>query len=676
MNARRRTHDITASARRQCAQALELIDAEAAFDRTPIAFAPYLVSCSDIGVLTMPVLIVHQSFELALRHHQAGRLTDAEVLYRQILAVEPNHAEALHHLGIIAQQTSRCLLAVELIRQAIVLNPSVSAAYCNLGEAYRSAGQLSEAIAACRRAIELKPDLAEAYNNLGNALRDQRHFDKAVAAFRHALQLKPDHATTHYNLGNALRDQGRIDEAIATYCRALQLKPDYLKAHHNLGNALFDQGRLDDAIASYRRALQINPDDCETHSNLIYTLHLRSNSDHRATTEEQLRWNQRFSEPAKRSILPHVNNREPARRLRIGYVSPDFCSHPVSYFIAPLLEAHDHDQFEIYCYADVLAPDAVTQRLQNGAHVWRNVYTLSHSQLAEQVRDDGIDILVDLAMHTGGNRLPTFAYRPAPVQVSWLAYPGSAGLETIHYRLTDAYIDPIGQEGNAGFGEQVVRLPNSWCCYAPNAEFPPVGPLPAANTNSVTFGSLNRFSKINEALLCCWAKLLRAVPGSRLFMICPEGQARERAHSMLTAQGVARERVGFAASSSWPDYIQFFEGLDLALDAFPCNGMTTTCHSLWMGVPVVTRTGTSPVSRAGSSLLHTTGLPELVAGSEEDYVRIAAELARNLPRLAELRATLRPRMAASPLMDAPLFARNIETAYRAMWREWCAMRQP
>jgi len=277
-------------------------------------------------------------------------------------------------------------------------------------------------------------------------------------------------------------------------------------------------------------------------------------------------------------------------------------------------------------------------------------------------------------MHTAGNLLPVFARKPAPLQVSWLAYPGSTGMETIDYWLTDAHIDPSGQE-DAGPGGRAVRLADSWCCYAPIAKFPSVSPLPAAQTGIVTFGSFNQFGKLNERLLRCWARLLAAVPASRLVMLCPGGPARDRTHALFAANGVARERVELVGPCPWPEYTRRFERIDMALDAFPCNGMTTTCHTLWMGVPVVTRVGTTPVSRAGSSLLHTVGLPEWVAWSEEEYIRIAAAWASDLPRLAELRATLRPRVQASPLMDAPRFARNMEAAYRTMWQRWCAEKQ-
>jgi predicted O-linked N-acetylglucosamine transferase (SPINDLY family) len=316
----------------------------------------------------------------------------------------------------------------------------------------------------------------------------------------------------------------------------------------------------------------------------------------------------------------------------------------------------------------------VTDLLRQSADRWRDVCNLTEVQISEVIRDDGIDILVDLAMHTAGDLLQVFARRPAPVQVSWLAYPGSTGMEAIDYRLTDALIDPPG-EADPGPGGEPVRLPDAWCCYAPLKLSGPVGPLHARQNGVVTFGALNQFSKVHEDLMRCWARVLNAVPGSRLIMICPPGEARLRVRALLASEGLSLDRVELVAYSPWPEYARLFERIDLALDTFPCNGMTTTCHALWMGVPVVTRAGMSPVSRAGKSLLQVIGRSEWVARSEEEYVAIATSWANDLPRLEQSRLALRQALQASPLMDGPRFARNMEKAFRTMWQRWCRKEQ-
>jgi protein O-GlcNAc transferase len=784
-------------------------------------------------------MTILQALQIALQHHQAGRLSNAEALYRQILAVQPNHADALHFLGVIAHQVGRHDVAMELIRQSIVLNPRNSAAHSNLGEACRAADQQDEAIAAYRRALELEPDYPEAHNNLGNALRDQgriddaitawrsalkvkpdyleahtnlgnalreqgrlddaiaayghalehrpdyaeghtnlgnalwergrldeaivahrralqlqpdlpeahnnlgnalrdqgrieeaitawRHalrlkpdypevrnnlgnalldqgqIDEAIAAYRHALEVKPDYPDAHYNLGAALREQGQLDEAIASYRHALRLKPDYPDALNRLGNALAqrgefseaigawrralelkpdlphtpdhlgvalrDQGELDEAIAVFRRALQFQPESSSTHSNLIFALHLHPGHDSKASAEEHQRWNRQFSDPLRQFVLPHLNERNAERRLRVGYVSPDFRDHPVGRFALPLIERLDRERFEVLCYSGLEKADWVTERFRAMADQWRETAGVPDAELAEMIREDKVDILVDLAMHTEGNRLRVFARQPAPVQVAWLGYPGSTGLTSIGYRLTDAYMDPPGED-SAWSTEKAVRLPDCWCCYDPAGDSPDVNALPALTAEGVTFGSLNSFCKLNEQVLNLWARVLKEVKRSRLVMLCPEGPARERVRAFFGTRGITADRVELTAFVPRREYLTHYHRIDLALDPFPYNGMTTTCDALWMGVPVLTLPGKMPVSRAGLSVLSNVGLAELAASSEEDYLRLAADLAGNLPRLADLRASLRARMQASPLMDAPRFARNVEAAYRKMWEAW------
>jgi predicted O-linked N-acetylglucosamine transferase (SPINDLY family) len=351
-------------------------------------------------------------------------------------------------------------------------------------------------------------------------------------------------------------------------------------------------------------------------------------------------------------------------------VSPDFRDQAESFFVVPLLEAHDHDQFEIHCYASVAKPDAVTSRHRHAADVWHDVLALSHADLAQQIRDDAIDVLIDLTMHMQNHRLQVFARKPAPIQVTWLAYPGSTGLPTMDYRLTDRYLDPRELE-TPHYSEESVWLPDSWCCYHPLTQEPPVNLLPASSIGTVTFGCLNNFCKVNSGVLELFARVLQAAERSRLLMLAPGGSARHRVLRQLSEQGILAERIEFVGRKSRPEYLQLYHRIDIALDTLPYNGITTTCDALWMGVPVVSLAGTRPASRAGLSQLSNLGLPELVSFTAEDFARTAVELARDLPRLAELRRTLRTRIESSVLMDAPRFACNVEAAYRTMWRRWC-----
>ena len=682
-------------------------------------------------------MTIPQVFQIALQRHQAGRLAEAEALYRQIVAAQPNHADALHLLGEIAYQTGQSDTAVQLIsraisiqpfdarflvtlgrplkaqgrvdaaiavwRKAIQIDPNLAEAHNNLGNALRERGQPAEGAAACRRALELRPDYPEAHNNLGAALAEQGQLDEAIAAYRRALelnpnipitcnnlgnalrqrgqlddavvafqcalQLRPDYPEAHNNLGNALRDQGQLDRAVAAYRRALELRPDFPDAHSNLGNALRDQGQLDQAIAAYRQALELHPDQAGVHGNLVYTLLFHPGQDAGSIARERERWDRRFGEPLQRLILPHANDRSPERRLRIGYVSPDFRNHVVGRNLLPLFARHDHRNFEIFCYSGVVRADPMTDAFRQRAHHWRNTVGVNDEALADLIRRDGVDILVDLTQHMAENRLPVFARQPAPVQVSFAGYPDSTGLEAIEHRISDRFLEDGIAHEDTGKKEHVYFIDSFWC-YDPCGAEAEVNPLPALKNETVTFGCLGNFGKVNEGALKLWARVLGAVKDSRLLLGSPAGNHRERTLEVLRSAGVESRRVEFVEFRPRREYLELYHQLDIVLDTFPYNGHTTSLDALWMGAPVVSLVGNTPVARAGLSQLTNLGLPELAAHSESEYVAIAEGLAKDLPRLAELRRTLRDRMASSVLMDAARFARQVEQAYREMWRRW------
>lgn len=584
----------------------------------------------------MSQVTIQRAFEIAVEHHQAGRLGEAEALYRQILAVQPQHPGALHLLGVLAHTAGQPADAIGFIQQALALDPQNTSAHSNLGEACLALGRTDEAIAHYRRALELDSRFAVARFNLANALRLQGHLDEAVAEFRQALALTPQDPRVLSNLSSTLAELGQIDEAIGL-CREV---------------------------------VRLLSGESAIHSNLISLLRLHPSADGQALADAQRDWNRQFAEPYRASLRPHTNLPDRERRLRIGYVSPDFRIHATLFFLSPLFREHDHRQFEIHCYASVVRPDEGTEHLRRWVDAWHDVRHLSDAELAETIRADGIDILVDLSMHTSGNRLPLFARKPAPVQVSWLAYAGSTGLAVVDYRITDRHFDPPAPDA-PGASERPFRLPDSWCCYQPILDDVPVNALPALSAGHITFGCLNNFLKLNEATLTRFARVLQAVERSRLILLAPQGSAGQRLADFFRQRGIEPDRIAYAVSGSRADYLRHYHRIDLALDTLPHNGMATTCETLWMGVPVITQIGATIEGRAGLSLLSTVGLPDLITHSADEFVSTAARLAHDLPALAERRANMRARMQASPLMDAPRFARNMETAYREMWRKWC-----
>ncbi len=548
--------------------------------------------------------------------------------------------------------------------------PTVSEALAN-AVAHQQAGKLQQAEQICRQVLAVVPRNAPAWHLLGVMAYQVGNYVAAVERIWRSVELAPEVAGAHSNLGLALHGLRKLDEALASFRRALELKQCSAEAHNNLGNVLKDLGRAGEAIGCYRRSLEIEPGNARTHSNLLTTLYLCPGCTAAEIVEEHRRWDAIHARPLRELIQPHGNERSAERRLRIGYLSPDFREHCQAFFTVPLFAAHDREQFEIYCYADVGRPDGITNRLREGADLWRDVAALNDEQVAEVIRADGVDILVDLTMHMEQSRPLVFARKPAPVQVCWLAYPGTTGMNAIDYRLTDPHLDPL-EERDGDYVERSMRLPETFWCYDPLASQPEVNRLPALANGYITFGSFNNFAKMNEGVLRLWAGVLKTVEGSRLMLLAEAGSQRDWVLSELAREEIAAERVTFVGRQPLAKYLAMYQQIDIGLDTLPYCGHTTSLDALWMGVPVVTLVGETVVGRAGLSQLTNIGLTELIASDGEQYVRAVAGLAADLERLSGLRQSLRQRMRSSPLMDAPRFARGIEAAYRRMWELWSA----
>lgn len=554
-----------------------------------------------------------------------------------------------------------------------------------------------------RRAVEHSPEDPEALYFLGRIAVWDKRYDEAVGLFERVVELDGQDATYLFELGNALRMAGRNEEALEIFSACLRLlprciaakinhavasielnrreearieleelrrlRPDIVEIHFNLGGIYREYGKIQESIEAYRKIQDLEPDDPRTHSNLLMMLHYSFVHDARTIFEEHRRFGEIFS---GRYVAPRPDRNWP-RRLRIGYISPDFRSHVVMHFFEQILARHDRARFEVFCYYTHPEADSVTDRLRRHADHWRDREHASDDELAERIRADRIDILVDLAGHTaGGTGLTVLAKKPAPVQVTYLGYPNTTGLPAVDYRITDAYADPPGESDQLST-ERLMRLPASYFCYRPAPTTPEVDELPAAKTGAITFGCFNNFHKISDVFLDIVARVLLAVPGSR-FMLkgrplsVPAVAMTVRKH--FEQLGIAAERVELRAwEERFKDHLAIYGEVDIALDSFPYNGATTTCEALWMGVPVVTVVGDRHAARMGSSLLNAVGLGELVASDLDGYVAICARLAADRSRLAELRRTLRERMRRSPLMDEPSFLATIERRYLEMWEE-------
>jgi predicted O-linked N-acetylglucosamine transferase (SPINDLY family) len=505
------------------------------------------------------------------------------------------------------------------------------------------------------------------------AFKDVVRLVEAVKNYRAALELEPDNPGAHTRLAGALRLQGQLDECIQQFRTAVALDPDSDFARAGLADALLAVGEVEESVQQLQDLVDRRPELDSLHSSLLLALHYRALRTPAELFEEHTRYGDRHacfkSDPSRWSRY----NRDPERPLRIGYISPDFRTHSVAYFVEPIVKAHDRSEFRLYCYSNVIRADATTERFKSMADVWRDVNGMTNSQVADLIRSDELDILVDLAGHTLGNKLRALARRAAPIQVSYLGYPNTTGVPAIDYRLTDAWADPDGHT-EALHTERLVRLDTGFLCYRPPEYAPAVGPLPAGADGPITFGSFNNLSKLSPEVVATWAELLRCAPGSKLMLKAGAlGFAATRAHmlSRFRACGVSDERLHLVTQDASPrDHLERYNQVDIALDTFPYNGTTTTCESLWMGVPVVSLAGPTHVSRVGVSLLSQVGVPDLIARSREDYVEIARGLASDRGRLMAMRSGLREAMARSLLTDAEATTRAIEKAYRQMWRNW------
>ena len=621
------------------------------------------------------------SLAQAIRLHRAGKLDRAGRYYQRALRDDPSRHEAVHGLGTIAFQQGEDAKAIERFKAAIALCGDVPLYYYDLGNVWRKLGRKTDAVVAYLRATEIDHQYFDALFNLGAVLCELVRPAEGAQALRLALRLQPDYPEAHLLLGLCLERMGQIDAAVEQYLAVLRLRRDDARAYLLLGGALFKAGHVADADLAFARSLALDPAQPGAHVRRIAALNYRDDLSAREVAEAHLEWGRQHAVPATGG-QSHPNTPDPARRLRIGYVSPNLFRHSVAHFLLPVLRAHDRAEVEVFCYSNSVIVDDTTRALQTASDHWRTIQGASDEDVAAQIRADGIDILVDLAGHTGDGRLLTFARGPAPVQVAWLGYPQTTGLAAMDYRLSDAIVEPPG-EADAVSAETIVRLPNGFHCFGRPGEAGPgddcegadleIGPLPALTNGFVTFGSFNTVQKMPPSQVALWARVLDAVPGSRLLLkSLPDTVIADRFHRLFADEGIDPARVEFLHwTTSRPEHLRLYHRMDIALDTFPYHGTTTTCEALWMGVPVLSLCGDRHVSRVGASLLTRVGLTDWIAGDRDAYVEIAARHAGELGTLAQLRAGLRGTMRGSALCDAPGFTRDLEAAFRTMWQAWC-----
>ncbi len=612
-----------------------------------------------------------QKLAIAMDLHREGKLREAVTLYREILTRDPNNAAALNAMGMAAAQNGQIDHAATMIARAVELSPGDAAFLNNLGAIRMHQGRAEDAEACWLRAIELVPDYLAPVNSLAQHMFDTRRYDEAIELWQHVIKLAPNHAPTLRKLGNALRQVRRYKEAHAVASRAEELAPGDPENLNNLADSLYEQGQPIEAAQIWRQAADANPTALVLRNNLLLMLHYDPNQSNEQLFQEHLRFGSIARSLGPRIPLP-APDCDPDRRIRIGYLSPNFNSHAVAKFVEPILREHNHSQFEITCYHDSPRTDAVTARFKPFADRWHDVANLSTDAMTQLIAGNSEDILVDLTGHISGSRLAVFARKPAPIQATYIGYQNTTGLEAMDYRITDAVADL--PDAGRFYTERLVRLP-CFFCYQISETAVDIGPLPAQSSGIVTFGSLNMPAKLNERVIALWSRLMHEVKNSRMILLIGAlGEGDERFVKMFAEYGIDPTRVTFVPRAGRIEYLNRYNQIDIALDPFPFSGHTTTCDALWMGVPVVTLAGDRYAARMSTSVL--THLPALewIAENPDQYVKIAARLAADLNGLAEIRGGLRNRVETSTITNSATFTRNLEASYRKMWVDYCKSR--
>jgi protein O-GlcNAc transferase len=607
-----------------------------------------------------------------------GRLDDATASFRRAQEIRPDSAETHFNLGMALRANGQRESALASLNRALEINPEHAAAHGEVGAILLELGQFAASIESSRKALAINPGFVLVHNNLGCAFKELGQFDAAAEHYNQALEISPDSVMLHSNLGITQFEAERFEAAVTSLRRALEIDPDCVIAHTNLGVALKELGQHNAAVASCRRALEIKPDFVEALDILLFIHNCLADQPVEVMLADAKHYGVMVAQRA-RAHTTWLNSAEPNRPLRVGMVSGDLRNHPVAFFLENVLAAlktQSSERLSIVAYSNHPGFDQVSQRIKANCAGWHQVAGLSDEHLAQRIREDEIDILIDLSGHTAHNRLPMFAWKPAPVQAAWLGYFATTGVTAIDYLIADPWTLPDSEESN--FTEAIWRLPETRLCFTAPQENVDIAPLPALQNGYITFGCFNNLTKMNDDVVALWAQILNAMPGSRLFLKCKqlqEAQIRQSVVERFSAHGVDGNRLLMENPDIRANYLSAYNRVDIALDPFPYTGGTTSVEGLWMGVPVLTLAGERFLSRQGIGLLMNSGLPEWIASDPSDYVRRAISLASDLQSLAALRSSLRQLVLASPIFDAPRFARHFEDTLRGMWRKWCEHQQ-
>ncbi len=595
------------------------------------------------------------------------RLKDAQALYQTICEIDKTDSESLYMLGVVNAMIGDVNAAILCLQKAVALNPRHFSSYYNLGIALRDNGELEKAVSALSYAIKIQPNNVLPYKPLAVALIHLKKFDQAKNIFYDLLLLAPKDAEAWCNQGFLFQVMGKLADAIDSCQKALEIEPRLVAAYANMANALCSSGQYDEALDCYKMCLELDATNARSHSNLLLTLNYIRHNNLMNIYEEHCHW-YRLHGAAITPLKHQIQPTKQSRALRLAYISPDFRSHSVASFFEPVIANHDKNKFEVWCYSSVLIGDETTDRIKSSACQWRDISKMNISQITSQIVSDKIDILVDLAGHTSSEIMQIMSYKPAPIQVTWLGYPNTTGIDTIDFRITDTVADLEDQDQY--YIEKLLRLDGCFVCYQPPLVDVDVNVLPALTNGYITFGSFNNLSKMGDEVIDLWIKLLKSVTNAKIFIKNPsltDERTRERYMKKFRIQGICDNRVMLIGHTvNREEHFKIYNKLDIALDTFPYNGATTTCEALWMGVPVVTLAGKHHASRVSASLLNAAGFSDLVCDKKTEFIATATSLANDINKLSDIRNSLRSSLEASPLCDAKDFTDKFEQTLQGM----------
>ena len=605
---------------------------------------------------------------------ECGLFSEAFQVFKKIIELNKNIPEAYMGLGVIYLSQSLHQKAIEAFSFALKLKPDYLDAINGLGIAQLSLGLKEEAYNTFLQALGFFPESVVALNNLGLLEEDCRNFRKAYDFYSRAAIYKPDDIETMNNLSRILLLMYNPGKARVAIQAALKIDPLNLQTLGELASEQKLSGDLDSSIATLRKVLSLAPQEIGVHSSLIFTMHYSPSIDPKAILDECTIWSNKFELPILSQNVPLMSDGVRDRKLRVGFVSPDLFHHSVGRSLLPLFAHHDNSQYDIYCYSNSVTTDHLTFELQKHSTKWHNIRHLSDLDAISLIQEDQIDILVDLSLHSGDTRLLIFAHRPAPIQMTYLGYPGTTGMKSMDYRISDRFIDPESETAQL-YSEETLYITSYWCYSEPGLKIPIfVNALPALKNGVVTFGCLNNISKISEPAIQCWIQLLKEIPSARLMLHCPEGEQRDALIEKFCSKGVDKSRIELHAWQSFPKYFESYHQIDIALDPFPFGGGITTCDATWMGVPVVTLRGKTAVGRGATSILSNIGMQSQIANTQEEYISIANHLCSDLDGLAATRKGLREKFQQSPVMDGKRFAAEMGQIFRQTWAKHCETR--